>query len=264
MLYEMWLRHDKKNKLKNTARNSTGAPFSHDQVCRASTLMFQLHWRHCRSCALLYISSLWCYTVQVSNLMHIYSGLNDADALLGVAALRQNGPTSADWIFAARKVGRWNDVESLYELESRPAANTELPAAAHQITSSIHSAVHAAHDELSRSCAVPSLSASATEDFLRCLMLAGKYQTLLSVADSWVSSAHGTSHAMVAGAAGVAASWRLGKWAVVDRFLKVRTSGSTARTCHNFWSAACDLQFNFQIKHAPQILWYNIRLVSDQ
>lgn len=32
MLYEMWLRHAKHNKLKNTARSSAGTPFSHDQV----------------------------------------------------------------------------------------------------------------------------------------------------------------------------------------------------------------------------------------
>lgn len=163
--------------------------------------------------------------MQVSNLMHIYSSLNDAEALLGVAALRQSGPTNADWIFAARKVGRWNDVESLYELESRAAeAVPDSAASLRQASSLLCATGRESEAELSRNCVVPSLTTSAAEDFLRCLMLAGKYQTLLAVADSWVSGAKGGSEAMVAGAAGIAASWRLGNWAAVDRFVKVSPS----------------------------------------
>lgn len=162
--------------------------------------------------------------MQVSNLMHIYSSLNDADALLGVAALRQQGPTNADWIFAARKVGRWNDVESLYELETRAADSAADPAASMLQASSLLSAAGRGRDELARGAVVPSLTAAAAEDFLRCLMLAGKFQTLLAVADSWVSGAEGGSQGVVAGAAGIAAGWRLGNWAAVDRFLKVRPS----------------------------------------
>lgn len=154
--------------------------------------------------------------------MHIYNSLNDAEALLGVAALRQQGPTNADWIFAARKVGRWSDVESLYELETRPtAAPAGPPASMQQASSLLCAAGQDRAAELSRRCVVPELTTAATEEFLRCLVLAGKYQTLMAVADSWVSGAKRGSHAMVAGAAGIAASWRLGNWAAVDRFLKV-------------------------------------------
>jgi hypothetical protein len=159
-------------------------------------------------------------TVQVSNLMHIYSSLNDADALLGVAALRQQGPTNADWIFAARNVGRWNDVESLYELETRPTDAVIDPSATLNQASALLDSAGGDEDSRAR-CVVPSLTAAAAEDFLRCLMLAGKYQTLLAVADSWASSSKGVAHAIVAGAAGIAAGWRLGNWAAVDRFCKV-------------------------------------------
>jgi hypothetical protein len=153
--------------------------------------------------------------------MHIYSSLNDADALLGVAALRQQGPTNADWIFAARKVGRWNDVESLYELEARATkASPDVTAVMQQASSLMHASGRGIDAELSRTCVVPSLTAAAAEDLLHCLILAGKYQTVVSVADSWVSGVQGP-HALVAGAAGIAASWRVGNWAAVDRFLKV-------------------------------------------
>jgi hypothetical protein len=178
------------------------------------------------------------YALQVSNLMHIYSSLNDADALLGVAALRQQGPTNADWICAAQKVGRWNDVESLYELETRAAdASPDAYSAMQRASSLLRSAGRVIGPvESTRSCVVPSLTAAAAEDLLRCSMLAGKYQTVVSVADSWVSGAQGPQ-ALAAGAVGVAASWRLGNWAAVDRFLKVRPCTLVCVLSANFINA---------------------------
>lgn len=148
--------------------------------------------------------------------MHIYSSLNDADALVGVAALRRQGPTNADWVLAARQVGRWSDVEGLLELEARAPSAPSASAAALQ-----HACTQLSSDAR-RSSFLPSLPPGAAEDFLRGLLHAGKPQTLLAVADSWVGGAGGGALVPVAAAGGVAAAWRLGNWAAADRFLKAR------------------------------------------
>jgi hypothetical protein len=159
--------------------------------------------------------------VQVTNLMHMYKGLEDPDALTGVVSLRQGGPSTSDWILAAQKIGRWNEADSLFEV-SLPTPVDTAP------TTEITTVPGAA-------AALRDVSAGPMDDYLASFLAAGKPRLLLSVAEGWVRSAQGAAASAHAAAAGVAAAWRLADWPSADHFLKARvlcTPGWPLPCCH--------------------------------
>lgn len=177
--------------------------------------------------------------LQVTFIMHVYKSLNNPDALVGLSTLRQGtvqqaSPdwqvTNHDWILAAQKVGRWSEVEALYEVRMRPP-------------------VVGARDAAGRAAAALSGAGPGTrqqqllgaerEDFLRSLLLADRPQLLMAVADSWVAGAEQRSHAYQAAAAGIAAAWRCGEWSSLDRFLRVRAVHAAAAHDSAMHHASC-------------------------
>eukprot|EP00892_Ulva_mutabilis_P006464 jgi/Ulvmu1/418/UM001_0425.1 len=186
MLYELWLR--RKYKLRNRARGQAAQPFERNQV---------------------------------TFIMHVYKSLNNPDALVGLSTLRQGASrqatpdwqiTNHDWILAAQKVGRWSEVEVLYEVRMHAAVEDTQGAAA-RAAGTLGGAAPGARQL--------QLLGAEREDFLRSLLLAGRPQLLMAVADSWVAGAEQRAHACQAAAAGIAAAWRCGEWTVLDRFLRV-------------------------------------------
>lgn len=146
--------------------------------------------------------------MQVTNLMHMYKGLEDPDALTGVVSLRQGGPSTSDWILAAQKIGRWNEADSLFEVSLPTAAD---PAPASEITGLSVAAA-----------ALRDAPGGPMDDYLASFLAAGKPRLLLSVAEGWVRSAQGAAASVHAAAAGVAAAWRLTDWRSADHFLRAR------------------------------------------
>lgn len=166
--------------------------------------------------------------MQVTFLMHVYKSLNNPDGLVGLSTLRQGAAqrttpdwrvTNHDWILAAQNVGRWSEVEALYEVRMRAPAGEPRAAVA-----------TAAADLRGGPPSVRQQQLLGVEraDFLQSLLLAGRPQLLMSVADSWVSGAETREHAFQAAAAGVAAAWRCGEWSSLDRFLRVRVHAAHA------------------------------------
>lgn len=153
--------------------------------------------------------------------MHVYKGLNNPDGLVGLSTLRQGAAQRAapdwrganhDWILAAQNVGRWSEVETLYEVRMRePVA--EARGAVARAADGLGAGAPGARQQ--------QLLGPERTDFLRSLLLAGRPQLLLAVADSWAAGAETRAHAFQAAAAGVAAAWRCGEWGSLDRFLRV-------------------------------------------
>jgi hypothetical protein len=147
--------------------------------------------------------------MQVTDLMHIYKGLQDPDALTGVTLLRSGGPSRADLILAAETFGRWNDAAVLYEVE--------LDSWAAGLEESVFSGAaqvlkHAPWRAL-------------PEGYLHSFLAAGKPRLLLSVAEGHLAAAADERDRRRIAAAGVAAAWRLLDWHSVARFLTVRDPG---------------------------------------
>ena len=143
--------------------------------------------------------------------MQMYQGLDDPDALTGAIAMRSSGATHEDSILAAQKMGRWSEVEALYEV-SRPSAGAGDGAAS--------SALQQAAGALRHARDSGSALARPPDGYLHSLLAANKPKLLLDVAAGWAQCA-GADVRTHAAAAGVAAGWRLGDWGATARFLQV-------------------------------------------
>ena len=161
--------------------------------------------------------------VQVTNLMQVYKGLEDPDALTGVINLRQGGPSHADCILAAQKMGRWDEAAALFEVSSAPGVSEHGAS-----TSALQHAQGVTSDALS--------AHGAGEGYLQSFLAAGKPRLLLSVAEGMLrredqdlsagESAQSQHAQQRAAAAGVAAAWRLSDWSAADSFLKARVAST--------------------------------------
>ncbi|KAK9842495.1 hypothetical protein WJX81_002719 [Elliptochloris bilobata] len=120
----------------------------------------------------------------VSFLQEVYGKLEEPDGLAGLLRLRTGGPRLQDQVLAAEKAGCWSDALALYE----QALQNEAPA--RDLNPNPNPASFAA-----RAAAGPE-----------------------GQVDGWVAGSAGLAVRQLA-ALGVAASWRLGRWAPLEGYL---------------------------------------------
>uniref|UniRef100_A0A7R9VTK1 Serine/threonine-protein kinase ATR n=1 Tax=Chlamydomonas euryale TaxID=1486919 RepID=A0A7R9VTK1_9CHLO len=177
---------------------------------------------------------------QVSFLLEVYGQLEEPDGLSGLVRLRQGGLTRSDQILVAEKAGSWGEALTLYEHQLCTAQAAGEPAAAAAAATSISVNTFAGAGSASGSGRLGGSGPLAVvagigggggagggglsvleQGHLRCLLQVGHLQALLQQVDGLLARRAAPLARTQAAALGVAASWRLGSWRVLEEYLGV-------------------------------------------
>jgi hypothetical protein len=163
-------------------------------------------------------------------LQEVYGRLEEPDGLQGLVRLRQGGPRPEDQRLAAEKAGNWSEALTLYEQALQHSGRAGgsgggagsggggLQAAAALVADGGGRGGHGGS-----SSGAPGLG-SMQRSYLDCLLHIGHLQGLLTQVEGLAGGSSSMGAAQLA-ALGAAASWRLGKWELVEGYVQAANTG---------------------------------------
>jgi hypothetical protein len=159
-------------------------------------------------------------------LQEVYGRLEEPDGLQGLVRLRQGGPRPEDQRLAAEKAGNWSEALTLYEQalqhSGRAGGNISSGGGGLQAAAALV-ADGGAGGHGGGSSTAPGLGAMQ-RSYLDCLLHIGHLQGLLTQVEGLAGGSSSMGAAQLA-ALGAAASWRLGKWELVEGYVQAANTG---------------------------------------